>query len=261
MTRRLPTLLVVAATAAILVACNGAPTGPALTDPKAIVAAALTATQSAKSVHLDITVDGTASVALPIGGATGTPIDLTGTTATADIDFARPAAHATFAAPSLLGLAGELIALDTKVYLKTTLTGPLYQVSSASAAPIDPTKAQGMLGGLGDLLAKPGVNLAKAPDVACGTKSCYAVTADLTAAELGTTGSGIIGSLPVDLAGATLKLTLRVEKDLPYHLAGATAVITMPGGAVVTMDLTASKWDLPVTVTAPAADKVKPASS
>ena len=261
MIRRLPTVLVLVATAAILFAgCNGGTAGPTLTDPKAIVTAALASTQSAKSVHLEIAVDGTASVALPIGGATGTPIDLTGTTASADIDFAGPAARATFAVPALLGFAGELIAVDSKAYLKTTLTGPLYQASSAAAAPVDPTRTQAMIASLGELLSKPGVNLTKGNDMACGTKSCYTVTADLTAADLGTSGAGAIGSLPVDLAGATMKLTLRVEKDLPYHLAGVTAVVSMPKNAILTMELTASKWDAPVSVTAPPAAQVKPAS-
>ncbi len=262
MIRRLSTLLVAAATAAvILAACNGTTAGPALTDPKAIVTAALTSTQAAKSVHLDITVAGSATVALPIAGGTGTPIDLSGTTATADIDFARPAAKATFAVPAVLNFAGALIAVDGKAYLKTTLTGPLYQQSAAATAPLDPTQAKAMIGNVGDLLSKPGVNLTRGDDIACGSKSCYTVSANLTAADLGTTGTGALSGLPVDLAGATMRLTIRVEKDLPYHLAGVTAVVSMPKNTTVTVELTASKWDEPVSVSAPPADQVKPAAS
>lgn len=262
MSRRFPGALVVVAIVASLVAACGATTGPELTDPTAIVTAALKATESAKSVHLDITVDGKASVVLPIGGADATPIDLTGTTAAADIDFAKPAAKATFSAPALLGIAGELIAIDDKSYIKTTLTGPLYQASASSDLPIDPTDTSGMIDNLGDILLKPGVSLVKGTDIACGTKSCYTVTADLTADALGTAGTGAtgtLGALPIDLAGATLKLTLHVEKDLPYHLAGVTAVASLPANATLTIELTASKWDVPVTITAPPADQVKPA--
>ena len=80
-------LLAVAALALVVSACGTTPTGPALTDPTAIVTAALKSTEAAKSVHLALTANGEATVALPIGGGTGTPLDLSGTTASADIDF------------------------------------------------------------------------------------------------------------------------------------------------------------------------------
>lgn len=260
MIRRLPVIFVLAATVAMLLAaCNGGATGPALTDPKAIVTAALKATESATSVHLDIAVDGKATVALPIGGGTGTPVDLTGTTTAADMDFARSAARATFSVPALLGFAGELIATGGKAYTKTTLTGPLYQESAVADAPVDPSGTRAMIADLGDLLFKPGIVLVKGDDVACGSMRCYTVSADLTSQQLGLTGTGAIGGLPVDLVGATMKLTVRVEQDLPYHLGGLTAVLTMPDASALTMQLTTSKWDVPVAVQAPPADKVKPA--
>lgn len=253
-------LAVVAVVAVVMAACNTGTLGPALTDPKAIVTAALTSTEAARSVHLDVTVDGSASVALPIGGGAGTPIDLTGTTAAADIDLAKPVAHATFSVPAVARFAGELIAVDGRTYLKTTLTGPLYQASAAGGSVFDPANIRGAITTVGNLLLKPDVTLAKGDDIACGSKSCYTVTATLTAANLGTAGAGALGGLPIDLTGATVALTIRVEKELPNHLAGVTAVITMPKNETVTIELTASKWDTPVTVTAPTADQVKPPS-
>ena len=261
MIRRSNLILAVAALLMIAVAaCNGGTSGPVLTDPTAIVTAALKSTEAAKTVHLELTADGTLSVPLPIAGAAGTPIDLTGATASADVDLAKGAARATFSVPSMLGLAGELIAVDGKAYIKTTLTGPLYQETAAGGAPVDPSKAGGMIDGLGDLLLKQGVVLVKGDDVACGSKQCYTVSADLNAADLGPTASGSIGGLPVDLAGATVKLTLHVEKDLPNHLAGVTADITTPSNGNVKLDVTFSKWDEPVSITAPPADQIKPAS-
>ena len=108
------------------------------------------------------------------------------------------------------------------------------------------------------LLLKPGVDLVKGDDVACGSKQCYTVSADLTADDLGATGA--LTGLPVDLTGATLKLTIRVEKDLPYHLAGVNAVLSHAERHGADLDVTASKWDEPVTISAPPADQVKPAS-
>jgi len=262
MSRRIPAVLALAATLAFaLGACqSGSPSSaPALTDPKEIVTAGLKSTQAAKSVHLDVMLDGTVSVALPIGGGTATPVNLTGTTASADVDFGKPAARAVFAVPAMLGLAGEVIAVDGKTYIKTTITGPLYQQSSTSSAPLDPSTAGGVVDNLDALLTKEGIVLTKGDDVGCGSKQCYTVSANLTADQLGTS-SGSLGGLPVDLTGASLALTLRVEKDLPNHLAGVDAVVTMKDGTKLTIDVTASKWDQPVTVTAPPADQVKPAS-
>jgi hypothetical protein len=161
----------------------------------------------------------------------------------------------------MLGLAGEVIAIDGKVYLKTTITGPLYQESAASSAPLDPSASGGVVTNLDALLSKEGVKLTKGDDVSCGSVQCYTVTANLTPEDLGTSASSSLGGLPVDLTGASLALTIRVEKDLPNHLAGVNAVVTMNDGTKLTMDLTASKWDQPVTVTAPPADQVKPAAS
>jgi hypothetical protein len=259
MIRRLPATLFLAAML-VAAACNSAPTGPALTDPTAIVMAALKSTEAAKSVHVDIAVDGTAAVNLGFGGGSGTPIDVSGTTASADIDFARPAAKATFALKAGAQVNGELIAVDGTTYVKTSLTGPLYVASAAGAQPVDPSQISGLVDNLGDLLLKEGITLVKGDDVACGGKQCYTVSTNLTADQLGTAGFGSGAGLPVDLAGATLSLTVRVEKDLPYHLAGVTAVLSMTDGSKLTMELTASKWDEPVTVTAPPPDKVKPAS-
>ena len=250
-------LLTVATIAFVAAACGTTPSGPALTDPREIVTAALTSTENAKSVHLATVVDGEATVAMPIGGGTGTPLDLTGTTASADIDFVAPAAHATFALKAGLTINGEVIAVDGKTYLKSSLTGPLYEESAAGASLFDPSLVGDLIDNLGDLLLQPGLDLVKGDDVACGSKQCYTVSAEVTADDLG--GTALTG-LPVNLAGATLKVTILVEKDLPYHLAGITAVLSQPDGATLTVDVTASKWDEPVTITAPPADQVKPAS-
>ena len=168
----------------------------------------------------------------------------------------------TFAVPAMLGLAGEVIAVDGKVYLKTTITGPLYQetdLGGAAASP-SPSMAPGMIDNLGDVLLKQGVVLVKGDDVACGSKQCYTVTADLDPSKIAPTASASIAGVPIDLSGATVKLTLHVEKDLPNHLAGVTAEVTTPSNGTAKIDLTFSKWDEPVTITAPPADQIKPPS-
>ncbi len=109
MTHRLPSAPALVAAIAILVAACGGPTAPALTDPTEIITAGLASTEAAKSVHLDATLDGTATLALPGLGGPAAPIKLDGTTATADLDIAGGAARVTFNAPALFNLTGELI--------------------------------------------------------------------------------------------------------------------------------------------------------
>ena len=97
MTRRIPAILALALTAAMVVtACNGIAPSPSpspsdLPDATAVINATTTSSVAAKSVHAQVAVDGEAAVALPIGGATGS-VDLTGTTASADLDKANSAA-------------------------------------------------------------------------------------------------------------------------------------------------------------------------
>jgi hypothetical protein len=253
-------LILTAVLALITAACgNTASPSPTLSDPKAIVQAGLDAAQIAQSVHLDVHVDGTAKVSLPGTGApagSGTPVKLDGTTASIDVDFAKPAAHATVAVPAIFNFTADVIAIDGNAYVKSSLTGPLYQVSQGSG-PIDPGSTRGLFQAIGTAIQQPGVVLTKGADVPCGSETCYSVTTKLTADQLGT-ATGALGSLPIDLAGATVDLTVLVEHADPNHLAGIKAVVTTPDGNALTVDLVASKWNQPVSITAPTPDQVKP---
>jgi hypothetical protein len=253
----LPTLTALAVAAVLVAACGG-PSAPLLTDPTEIVTAALTSTEAAKSVHIDATVDGTMTVTVPGAGGAAAPFKLDGTTAAADLDIAGSAAKVTFNAPALFNLAGELIVVDGKAYLKTTLQGEKYNVIDlGQTVPVDPSNpAGGLVDALGDFLLKPGVDPVKGDDVACGSKQCYTVKADLTAEELAALGVGAAAGLPVDLTGASLAVTVRVEKDLPHHLAGVTLVVTTADGNAVTLDAILSRWDESVTITAPPPDQI-----
>jgi hypothetical protein len=256
MIRRFPTLLILAAIAAIVVAACGATAGPVLTDPKEIVTAALKSSEAAKTVHVDATVDGSTSVKLP-GAPAGAPVTLTGTTGSADVDLANGALHATFAVPALFGFAGEVIVVDGKAYLKTTQSGDQFVPTDLDASPVDPSDMSGLIDDFGDLLLGDGVTLAKGDDIACGSKSCYTVGTTLTPAQIAAMGGTALAGLPIDLTGATLTLTVRVEKDAPNHLAGLTAELTTPGDHTLKLDLTFSKWDGSVSIAAPPADQVK----
>ena len=65
--------------------------------------------------------------------------------------------------------------------------------------------------------------------------------------------------LPVDLASASVNVTIRVEKDT-NHLAGIAATVALGEQGSITFDMAMSKWDQPVTITAPPADQIQAGS-
>jgi hypothetical protein len=257
-TRRSFAVAVVAMLA--VVACGG-PTAPALTDPVEILAAAVRTTSEQKTVRVDLAVDG--RIAIDLLGSGGSPIALSGTTATADIDLETGSARTTFSAPSLLGLTGQIIAVDGTTYIKTTLSGPLY-VTQPIGVPVpgasgDPTT---ILDGLTDLLAQPGLEPVKGEDVQCGNTTCYSVTIELTPDELAALGGGfeLPGNLPMpipDLTDASVVLSIRVAQDTT-RLAGLIAIVDLGDTGDIEIDLVFSKWGDAVSIAAPPADQVAP---
>lgn len=251
----------VAATSIVVTAC-GAASAPALTDPTEIVTAAVRTAQSAKSVHVDATLDGSINADLTGAGASGSSIALTGTTAAADVDLTAGNAHATFAVPALLGLTGELIQIGGTSYFKTSLTGDKFQSQeSGDSLPVNPSGSKSLIDSIGEALSQPGVDPVKGDDVACGSTQCYTVKIDLTPQEINALGGGgaAASALPIDLGSASLNVTIRVEKD-SNRLAGLAASVSMGDQGSITFDLTFSKWDEAVSVSAPPADQVQPAS-
>ncbi len=236
---------------------------PELTDPTAIITAALKATEGAKSVHLEATVEGSITADLFGTGDSGAAMTLTGTSLAADVDMTGGNMHATFAVPALLGLTGELIQIGTTSYVKTSLGGPLFEVTEDSTGelPIDPSNPTAIVDGLGDFLLNDAVNPVKGEDVACGSAKCYAVTIELTPealAALDPTGAAA-EELPIDLSAGTATITVRVDKNT-YRLAGISIVAAAGDLGSLTLELILSKWDETVTIAAPAADQLAPAS-
>lgn len=261
-------LAMVVAVALAAAACQSAPSRPELTDPNAILAAAVTATTAARTVRLDATADGTVSLDL-LGFGTPTPIELNGTTVSADLDLEGGDARVTFHAPNLLGLTGELIALGGTTYFKSNLTGALYQVQPGQDLPVPSGEGRAtILKALTDLLATPGLDPVKGDDVNCGSATCYRVDISLTPEDLAALGAGdlqVPTGLPIpiplpDLTATTLGLSVLVAKDTT-RLAGLKATADLGGGAgVATVDVTFSKWDEDVSISAPPADQLAPAT-
>lgn len=239
----LPVLLVVA----LLVAACGAGSAPALTDPSEILTKAVAAMQQAKSVHVEASVDGTLSADLT-GIGQGGDMSLAGTTLTADLDLANGNAHVSAGVPAFLGLTADIIVVGADTYTKVSLTGEKYQKSATSAT--DPTDPAVALKEVTDFLANPAVSPVKKGDASCGSKSCYQIEINLSAADLATL-------MPSDTIGdATVVATILVEKDTLYPV---SATIVLKGSTVGDLTLTVAlkDWDKSVTVSAPPADQVE----
>lgn len=264
--RSAPALTILGTLAFALGACQTSPPPAALTDPKEILAAAITTTASAKTVRIDGSADGT--VQLPVVGFDApSAVELTGTTFSADLDLAGGDARVTFSAPGLLGLTGEAIALDGTSYVKTTLTGSLYHAHAIGAdvpAPSNGSQAT-FLKGVTDLLANPALQPIKGEDVECGGSSCYRVELTLSKADLSALGLERLeapAGLPIPFALAAviptpLEMTVLVARDTT-RLSGLTAKVDQGTGGAAALDLTFSKWDEAVSISAPPPDQVAP---
>jgi hypothetical protein len=242
----------------ILAACSGA---PALTDPKEIITQGLTATTELSSLHLKVTVSG--SVTDPSSGA---EISLDGTTASGDFATSGQG-HLSFAVPTLLGLAGEVIVLGSDAYVKTTLSGEKWahqpitpglsvfgvgmpSPGSSAAGSSDP-KAQAVAE-VGKLLAKDGVVSQKLDDVDCGDVTCYHVQVTIP--------KSVIEKADPSNASPTESLTSDVVLDLLFDreklwLTEVSTKVTTSGGSV-TAKVTFSKFNEAVTVSPPPSDQV-----
>lgn len=251
MHRRLTPAL--AAVALLVAACTGE-AGPAIDDPKEIVAQGLEATTQLTSMHIALTLDGTATIA-----DAGGEMTLDGTTLEGDVDLEQSVAHITFAMPSML-LNGELIQVGDDSYVKTSMTGPMWLHSTASTGDSVPGVGDttGALDGLREFLDTEGVTVEKLSDTDCGDGRCYAVRMtippDVLTATDGMT-DGVAGLDPSAFLGDGLVLDLLFDRD-DLFLADVSTELTTESVGSVTLRLTLSAFNEAVSVEAPPADEV-----
>jgi hypothetical protein len=276
MTRRHPAVLVAAtlSLAAIVAACGGTPAASPLDDPVAILEEAATKAAGATSVRIDVAADGELALDL-MGTGSGAPISLADTTANLEVDIADGALKGTFALPGVLALRGEIVVVDDVAYLKTSLTGPLYQATpmegdtpggaTGTGGSPDPSAVAEMVAGLREALAQPGVDPVKGEDVPCGSSTCYTVSIQLTPEEIAALGAEageipLPSDLPIpgipELGEQTIDLTARVTTDT-NDLAGLTLRLDDGAEGVITAEVTFSDWNADLTITAPPAEEIQ----
>lgn len=237
-----------AVAALLLAACGGA--GPAVTDPKEIVTQGLEATAELTSVHILLTVDGTASVS-ELGGE----MSLNGTRLEGDIDIENQQGHLTFAVPPLMGLTGELIQIGNESYIKTTLTGENWSRSEAGegdpvAEAMDPAQ---QLEEVRSFLDKEGVVVEKLDDTDCGERTCYAVRLTVPTEVIADAAEGT--EVDAAVIGEELVLDLLFDREEMW-LAGVSTDVSAEGVGELSLTMTLSGFNEAVEVEAPPADEV-----
>jgi hypothetical protein len=255
---RRPSLLLAIVASLTIAACQAAPAAPALTDPKEILTKSAEATLKAKSFHFDVAVTGTFNADLMGTGSTS-EFKLDGTTAAGDVDIAGKNLKASFSAPAILGLTGEVIQVGQTSYFKSSLTGPQYQKTESEEVPAEVTDPAKAMEGLRSFLETPGLSPTKVADAKCGdNKDCYQVEFDLTGEELAALSSAAPDA-GAELENGTFKLTLGVEKDT-LRMSQMRMAVTMAEQGTVNVTMNMTKWDEAVTIAEPPADQVAPSS-
>ncbi len=251
MLRRFAPILLL--TSLVLAACGAG----ALTDPRDIVAQGLDTTGDLSSFHVSVAVTGNV-----IEPKSGTSITLDGTTLEGDVATSG-SASLTFAVPLLLGLKGDLLLIGKDLYVKTTLTGakwshqalpiPSPDASDASASPgIDP---KAMIAKLRKFLAKDGVATKKLDDVTCGERQCYHVQVSIPSSLMADAGAKASMD-PADIFGDALVIDLQFDKAKLWLTSASVSIASAKIGTL-SLTITLSAFDKPVTVSPPPADQVQ----
>jgi hypothetical protein len=258
LTRRLAFLPIalVAVLSLVLGACGSTPpAAPALTDPKEIVAKGATSLTGVKTFEFTGSFTGTVK-APQIGDFDLSTIKMAGA-----VDVASKNVKFSLDAPTILGTKIDALVVANVAYYK--VAGPLaaflgakadkytrVDVPTASGDPVaDATDVTKGVAELQDLLAKLPTAPTKAADEKCGDQDCYHVTLKLTAADL----KVLDPSASVD-GDASIDIWTRKSDYRPAKISlSATSVEMGVFGMVIEI-----KYDVPVSVTAPAADQIAP---
>lgn len=250
-----------------LVACQGAPAVPVLSDPKDILARTVLSLKDIKTITVHGELTGTATI--PGSGT----IDLKGTTLDASYDIAGKKGRFAVSAPSLLGTTAEALYVDNAAYYK--ITGPLASMLGAdptgkykktdisqpgadpSAIAADPAAAIDKIKAALDKLPTPPT---KAANEKCGDKDCYHIVLTLSDKDLAALSS-TASPAPTPTAtssSAPVSVTIDVWSQTD-NLRPVKTVVAVDAGATGKGSLTLTlTYDQAVSVSAPPADQIVP---
>jgi hypothetical protein len=257
MPRRLLAILALISTFAVI-ACQGAPAAPALSDPKEILSQSIASLANVKTIEVNGSFTGSVKAA-ELGGN----FDLSSIKLTAALDAANKKARFTLDAPTLMGTKVDALIIDKVAYFK--VAGPFAamaggtadkytrtDIPDSSSAPVtnpgDVAKAVAEIKAALDKLPAP----TKGANEKCGDQDCYHVSMKVTSADiqkLDPTAASMTGT-----GDATLDIWSRTNDLRPAKFA-LTVASPDQGTFGATFEL---KYDTQVSVDAPPADQIAP---
>jgi hypothetical protein len=260
MSRRFLVLLTLISTL-MVIACQGSPAAPALTDPKDILSRSILSLKDVKTVELTGAFTGKFK-----GGAQLGDIDLSTIKVSGALDVPNKKAKGSIDAPTILGTKVDALLIDKAAYVK--IAGPLAafahmsadkytksEIPESSADPLsnaaDVAQAvQKLNEGLAALPNPP----TKGANEKCGDQDCYHVTVKMTAADLqklnpdpSAATAGMNGDLTIDVWSRT--------NDLRPAKLTVSATTPEQGTFGATFEF---KYDGSVSIDAPPADQIAP---
>jgi hypothetical protein len=258
MPRRFLALLALISTL-MVIACQGSPAAPALTDPKDILSRSILSLKDVKTVEIT----GAFSGAFKAGAQLG-DIDLSTIKVNAALDVPNKKAKGTFDAPTILGTKIDALLIDKALYVK--IAGPLAALAKVTADKYTksdiPESSSDPLSNAADVaqaVQKLNEGLAALPNPPtkganekCGDQDCYHVTVKMTAADLQKLNASA-SAAPMN-GDLTLDVWSRTNDLRPAKLV-LTAATADQGTFGATFDF---KYDGSVTIDAPPADQIAP---
>jgi hypothetical protein len=248
-------------------ACSGG--AATIDDPTDILVRSYEAMQDVETFRVDVALEGEAPLGLTEGleifgqevpslepgtGGTAGTIDLDGTTIVAEIDKPAEAFRVQFAAPALLDVSGEIIAVDDVVYVQASILGDEYfrmePEDEATPSP-EPTASVDPAAVLREALADLATPPEKLADEACGDTDCYHVRLVIDPEDL-PDDEELPSMLPTETGPATVDVWVR-KSDLRV----SQVIVTSDAGAgEASATVVFSNYDADLTIEAPPADQV-----
>jgi hypothetical protein len=236
--------------------------GPApLSDPREILDRVAVNLEAARSVHVEISVDGNLAIGsiLPLpgsssGGGTGGSVGLAGTHATADLDRAANRAAVRFEVPALLGLTGEARQIGPDLFLTSSLTSRGWHHLASGGVSPEAIRPAAWFDTLHAWLDRPATLPARLDDASCRAGDCYVIRIDLAGTDLDALASAL-PSLGLAVGDARVTMELRVERT-SLQLSEASLAVDLAAAGSLDVALTFSAWDQPVSVAAPPSSEI-----
>jgi hypothetical protein len=241
-------------------------------DPYQLLTNAVTTTATVTSFHLLAEANGTLNMGESMGNV---PFPIDGTKAEGDVSINPPAVSLTFDVP-LQGLAisgGLIVPGDGNAYVKLALPmgsiDDMWHIIPIGAIDIpstlaSPAPAGDMAADLKAELDAAGVTITNDGDVSCAAGTCTKLHLEVPASAL-ESNMGPIGDLGGMLPGASAAPSAAAAAPIPVDIlvdnasgrldSIAVTYADAANGSNVTLTITLSNYDVPVTVAAPPADQ------